>query len=331
MRKMILALALMLALPHTAAAQLGGSECDEICGRAQMVVLLCVASDAPAGASPNLVAECRSCLARSGCGDNPAATIQSPKPGTKLVNVSETFVWTTPANAEFQLVVTTVGGAAVFSSAWGRAAQATVPKLPGGTAIQVILKTRYKGQNPKEMKYQYDTEEGGGLSVGGGGGGAMMRQAVGGGAAGTGASPGAPVQASADRVITNPAPAGAPVQLRVSAQRPWTDTGVNVRPGMKITITASGSIATAPGSSVDPNGDVLGGRFASGLPLPSAPLGALIATLVYQRGGNSQVLVVGRQNTFLVEPNEYGRLWVGINDSNCADNTGEFVVTIDAR
>lgn len=144
------------------------------------------------------------------------------------------------------------------------------------------------------------------------------------------------------RVPTNPGPVGnipPPVTLppstntqtaarayRIVAARGWSDTGIDVQPGMRIEVTAKGTVDIGGGRTVDVNGmqDSDSGR----LPVPQAGRGALLAKLAYRGGGESQILAVGAQNVLTVEPGEYGRLLFGINDDNLSDNRGEFTITI---
>ncbi len=115
--------------------------------------------------------------------------------------------------------------------------------------------------------------------------------------------------------------------LTITAGRQWTDTSIDVEPGMRIEITATGNINLGDGRRLDANGD----RSQSGsayLLVPNAGAGALIGRIRYRQGGESTIVVVGAQNSLTVEQNESGRLWLGINDDFVGDNSGAFSVKI---
>jgi hypothetical protein len=112
----------------------------------------------------------------------------------------------------------------------------------------------------------------------------------------------------------------------VYGNRPWTDTGIEVEPGMNFEIVASGAIEISRNLRVDAMGDR--GSRTSNFPLPEAGAGALIAKIRYRQGSDSNILAVGTRNTLTAEPGEYGRLILGINDNYFNDNGGSFTVTI---
>jgi LssY C-terminus len=99
-------------------------------------------------------------------------------------------------------------------------------------------------------------------------------------------------------------------QLDVSASSGWTDTGIELHPGDRVTITGTGSLQFQASGVTGPNGlertwrDVM-----QSLPLNSAGRGALIARI-----GNSPAVVpflVGAQKEFTVT--NPGRLFLGVN------------------
>ncbi len=115
--------------------------------------------------------------------------------------------------------------------------------------------------------------------------------------------------------------------VTITASRQWTDTGLEVEPGMRIEMTATGNINIGNGRRVDANGD-RSQSSASSLPVPNAGAGALIGRIRYRQGGESNIVVVGTETSLTVDPNEYGRLWLGINDDYTGDNNGAFSVKI---
>jgi hypothetical protein len=139
---------------------------------------------------------------------------------------------------------------------------------------------------------------------------------VGGGSGGaTGGTP-APNRNARERTFT------------IYANRSWTDTGIEVEPGMTFEVVASGTIDIGGNRRVDAAGDQSRRGNSSRFPSPRDPAGALIAKIRYRQGSDSNILVVGTSNTLNTEPGEYGRLWFGINDDNFGDNSGAFTVRI---
>ena len=111
----------------------------------------------------------------------------------------------------------------------------------------------------------------------------------------------------------------------VGGDRTSVDTGINVRAGDTITISAEGQIrlsrngrdfATAAGSTT--------GRRAVNAPLPDAPAGALIARI-----GEGSPILVGERRTFRAQRS--GRLYLSVNDDYFDDNTGQYNVMIDVE
>lgn len=116
--------------------------------------------------------------------------------------------------------------------------------------------------------------------------------------------------------------------VTVYANREWTDTGIDVEPGMTFEITASGEVQIGNRRRVMPNGDRNASGSSSRYPMPDEGAGGLIAKIRYRDGRDSNYLFVGERNQATAEPNEYGRLFLGINDDNFRDNSGSFTVRI---
>lgn len=114
------------------------------------------------------------------------------------------------------------------------------------------------------------------------------------------------------------------VGMTVPANPCWTSTGRTVRRGQRVTFNGSGEIRL----SADSN-DIAGvagsrtGRTAPNAPIPGSLAGALIG-----RVGNSRPFGIGNQTVALGMP-AAGMLFLGINDDNCGDNTGQFRVQIN--
>jgi Ca2+-binding EF-hand superfamily protein len=114
--------------------------------------------------------------------------------------------------------------------------------------------------------------------------------------------------------------------VRVDAASQWTDTGLFVRAGDHITISADGKIqmrTTDPNDTSTPGGSPTG-RRAANAPLPGEPAGVLLV-----RVGSSAPIVAGSSRTFTAPAS--GRLYLGVNDDHMADNSGEYRVTINIR
>lgn len=108
-----------------------------------------------------------------------------------------------------------------------------------------------------------------------------------------------------------------------------TDTGIDVRSGDQITISASGTvIAGQRAGQVGPEGGRTSGLGAiiGTRPVPNAGVGALIGYIRTNDGRASQPFFVGSQLTLSVPVD--GRLFLAINDDNYGDNSGSFSVRI---
>lgn len=109
----------------------------------------------------------------------------------------------------------------------------------------------------------------------------------------------------------------------------WTDSGIDVEPGMKLNVTVAGALTAKSDNRAVSN--VLSGvlRQPVNVPPSTRTVGprALIAKIHYRNGGDSKMIAVGPQNTLTVENNEYGRLYFGV-DSKYAKSEGSFSVTV---
>ena len=104
------------------------------------------------------------------------------------------------------------------------------------------------------------------------------------------------------------------------------DTGIELRTGDQVTITATGSVTAGRRAGVV---SADGGRQgaagilgASGYPVPTAGVGALVGYILQTNGQTSQVFLVGSQATFTTPVD--GRLYLMVNDDNYNDNSGSF-------
>lgn len=111
--------------------------------------------------------------------------------------------------------------------------------------------------------------------------------------------------------------------FRVPANQQWTATNTMIRRGDRVLFTAEGELqlsgdtddkATADGS--------LKGRKAANAPAPDVLAGALIGRI-----GNGPAFAIGNQSLPLPMSSD-GPLWLGINDDNVADNSGQLTVRV---
>jgi hypothetical protein len=116
--------------------------------------------------------------------------------------------------------------------------------------------------------------------------------------------------------------AGGSNTVTVPATQRWTPTGISVRRGETLTITAEGEIRISPDANdrATPDG-IVNQRFDRSAPLPRTLAGALIGRI-----GNGQPFGIGK-NMQVPAPGA-GALFLGINEANVADNDGSFQVTI---
>jgi hypothetical protein len=109
--------------------------------------------------------------------------------------------------------------------------------------------------------------------------------------------------------------------VNVPANRAWTDTGITVNQGDRVAFQASGEInyGRSPGQNVTPDG---GADRRATYPDPTVPVGALLGKI-----GNGKPFAIGNQRQALTMPAS-GRLMLGVNDNEIADNSGAFTVVI---
>jgi hypothetical protein len=108
------------------------------------------------------------------------------------------------------------------------------------------------------------------------------------------------------------------------------DTGIDLRSGDQVTITATGNVTAGPRAGVvSPEGGrpSPGAVFGAGTyPVPTAGVGALIGYIVSSNGQTSQPFFVGSRLTFTTPVD--GRLFLLVNDDNYSDNSGSFSARI---
>ena len=119
------------------------------------------------------------------------------------------------------------------------------------------------------------------------------------------------------------------ITVNVPGTSRGTDTGLDLRAGDRVTVTASGRVvAGRRAGEVGPEGGQMSGVGAllGTRPVPNAGVGALIGYVRLANGQATQPFFVGTQQTFTVQYD--GRLILLVNDDNYSDNGGEFSVRV---
>ena len=121
-------------------------------------------------------------------------------------------------------------------------------------------------------------------------------------------------------------PGSGRTQVEVPGTQAWTDTGVDCRAGAVLEITATGVVrhnSKDAGTGVGPDGDPLPKRRKANVSgLPNANHSALIGSI----GRQKPYFVVGTSMAYSCPGG--GRLFLGINDHDVANNSGRFSATI---
>ncbi len=127
------------------------------------------------------------------------------------------------------------------------------------------------------------------------------------------------------------------VDVALSGNQAWGDTGFDVVAHEPVTIRADGKITvgrSAKGAYDDPTTVGPAGTFLYGdkilkkdFPLAAAGSGPAPCFCLIGRIGDSQPFYIGPGRSW--KPAESGRLYLGINDFDVSDNGGEFVAHIE--
>ena len=126
---------------------------------------------------------------------------------------------------------------------------------------------------------------------------------------------------------TNPNPTFFPVNVKVradNASNGWTNSGLVVRRGQRLRITANGRVNLGGGRFATPDG-------VANLPdrdklMRNQPTGGLICVI---GDDNDDFVFIGRSRDFVAQRD--GVLFLGVNEGNLADNSGTFDVVIEAE
>ncbi|NWG00489.1 MAG: hypothetical protein HXY19_06060 [Thermoanaerobaculaceae bacterium] len=121
---------------------------------------------------------------------------------------------------------------------------------------------------------------------------------------------------------------GAPPQntvVAVAADRVWTDSGLDVTKGREITIEAEGKVWANPTLSYGPEGESRRPEWKQYSVIAEAPHLGLIAKI----GEDGAPFFLGR--SYQARLATSGRLYLGVNDKDTANNKGEFTVKVTVR
>ena len=115
------------------------------------------------------------------------------------------------------------------------------------------------------------------------------------------------------------------VNIDVVAKRDWTSTGLIVKRGDRIRITATGSVTIDPasGQSTGPEGSDIADPKKL---MQDQPTGALIGVI---GADNDDFIFIGRQADFTATRD--GLLFLSVNEGVLADNTGSYKATIELQ
>jgi len=114
-------------------------------------------------------------------------------------------------------------------------------------------------------------------------------------------------------------------RVTVAGNQPWTNTGVAVNAGDTYRFDVNGTVqyTSDPNEKAERQGSLPQHRVP-GSPIPNELAGALIARI-----DNGQPFLIGGQQEVRMPAS--GTLYLGINDDNTSDNSGQFDVGISKR
>jgi hypothetical protein len=145
---------------------------------------------------------------------------------------------------------------------------------------------------------------------------------------------GTPTNTARNNPPTSPTPARGsgdspffPVRVRVTADNKangWTDSGLMVRKGQRLRITATGRVSLGEGRFSTPTG--LPRVVDTEKLMRNEPTGELIAVI---GDDNDEFIAVGANREFYA-PRD-GRLFLGVNEGKLDDNTGSYDALIEVE
>jgi hypothetical protein len=129
-----------------------------------------------------------------------------------------------------------------------------------------------------------------------------------------------------DRVTRKPSKDARVANIDVSGKRDWTSTGMIVKRGDRIHITATGLVTLDPAT-----GRTTGPEGVADLPdpkklMPDQPTGALIGVI---GADNDDFIYVGRSSDFTATRD--GLLFLSVNEGSLTDNAGAYRATVEVQ
>lgn len=109
-----------------------------------------------------------------------------------------------------------------------------------------------------------------------------------------------------------------------AANNGWTNSGLVVRKGQRLRISASGRVSLGRGRFSTPNG--LATVNDPEKLMRNEPTGALIAVI---GDDNDDFILIGSRREFVAKRD--GVLFLGVNEGDLADNTGSYDIVIEAE
>jgi hypothetical protein len=117
--------------------------------------------------------------------------------------------------------------------------------------------------------------------------------------------------------------AGVGRTVQVPARTAWNATGITVKQGQVVRFEATGEIRINANDVAIPTGNHRS-LFDQKAPVPNVLQGALVGRVLVGRGG--PVFGIGNQATITMPAS--GMLYLGVNDSQPNDNSGDYTVVI---
>lgn len=129
---------------------------------------------------------------------------------------------------------------------------------------------------------------------------------------------------SAASTSASPAPTFRSATVRVRADdtsNGWTNTGITVRRGQLVRISATGRVTLGQNRTANPAG--VRTIADNGKLMRDEPTGALIAVI---GDNNDEFIFIGARREFTAQRD--GVLFLGVNEANLGDNTGSYEATV---
>ncbi len=111
--------------------------------------------------------------------------------------------------------------------------------------------------------------------------------------------------------------------FEVSAKEVWADSGIDLKIGQKVRISATGRVTIAADRTTGPEGIQLEDR---GKLMQDRPTGSLIGVI---GDDNDEFFLVGVAKEFVAQ--REGRLFLMVNEGNLEDNSGAFSVRVQVE